>query len=492
MGDVFLAAVKGLEGFNKLVVIKRLRETLAEDGEMRMLFLAEGRLAARLNHPNVVQTNEVGEEQGSLYLSMEYLEGQPLSEINRKVGTKPLDPVLAARIVSDALAGLHYAHELRDYDGTPLHFVHRDVSPQNVFITYEGVTKVVDFGVAKVAWQVGSKTQNGVLKGKVAYMAPEQVSGTPDRRADIYSMGVLLWELIARRRLIANTSVAQALHRVMNDRPPRVSDVVLGVHPRLDDIIAKALEKDPADRFQTAQEMRDELDAYVAQSGRFVRQEDVAELLQSLFKNRRERVRRQVQTSMQAANETSSLTQLPGLSGRREAGASSVSRGGSSSGATASPLPGAHTLNRELGPAPPPYAHQRTFRYIAGGVVIALLGAVSLLAGMKTRRAEAPSTLASESVPKVAGEPSRAAPAPAPATVQVAAPKAEDTFETVATEPAPSKKSRRLPHWSPRAVVAAPGPSAPAGPNSALGTATPQSPEAAAQAPRKRKFRTEF
>src|SRR5262249_36904108 len=163
------AAIEGLDGFSKLIVVKKLREELAEDPRMRTLFLAEGRLAARMNHPNVVQTNEVGEEGRSLYLSLEYLEGQPLSAICSSLRDRPLEAAIAARIVSEALAGLQYAHELRDYDGKALGIVHRDVSPHNIFITYAGATKVLDFGVAKVAWQDTDRTQERVVKGKIGY-----------------------------------------------------------------------------------------------------------------------------------------------------------------------------------------------------------------------------------------------------------------------------------------------------------------------------------
>src|SRR5450432_657141 len=183
MGEVFLALLHGVQGVKKLVVIKRLLESINDDRAMRDLFLEEGRLAARLNHSNVVQTIEVGEEAGALYLSMEYLEGQPLNQVVRKLGTDRIDPHIAARIISDVLCGLHYAHELRDYDGRPLNIVHRDMSPHNIFITYDGEVKIVDFGIAKAASQA-SKTEVGVFKGKVAYMAPEQAtSDTTDRRA---------------------------------------------------------------------------------------------------------------------------------------------------------------------------------------------------------------------------------------------------------------------------------------------------------------------
>src|SRR5215472_7080887 len=175
MADVYLAVSRGPAGFNKLIVIKRLRPDLAADPSFRDMFLDEARLAARLNHPNVVSTFEVGEEGSSIYLAMEYLEGQPLNLVVREASKKhvSLPEELYARILADALMGLHYAHKLADYDGSPLRVVHRDVSPHNIFVTYDGQVKMLDFGIAK-AESKATQTEVGVLKGKVAYMAPEQ------------------------------------------------------------------------------------------------------------------------------------------------------------------------------------------------------------------------------------------------------------------------------------------------------------------------------
>jgi serine/threonine protein kinase len=303
MGEVFLAVLKGLPGSSKLVVLKRLRDVCADDPEMRDLFLVECRLAARLNHPNVVQTNEVGEERGALYFTMEYLEGEPLNRIVAKSGSAGLDRGMAARIVSDALAGLHHAQELCDYDGTPLQLVHRDISPHNIFITFDGVTKVLDFGVAKVAWTVHQRTQAGVVKGKIGYMAPEQLSGTVDRRTDIYSMGVVLWELIAKRKLMEPRDMAAMLHELVTMTAPRLSTVVRDVDPELDHIVARALEPKPENRFQSAKEMREALEDYLARSRHFVRSEDIAQLVDSLFGGKRQLIQQQVREFMATVDE---------------------------------------------------------------------------------------------------------------------------------------------------------------------------------------------
>jgi serine/threonine-protein kinase len=200
MATVFLSIASGPVGFNKLLVLKLLKDELESDGDFLTMFLNEARLAARLNHANVVQTYEVGVEQGRHFLAMDYLDGQPLHHLLRKVtrARMPLD--VHVRILADMLAGLHYAHTLTDFDGTPLHVVHRDISPQNVFVTYDGQVKLVDFGIAKAAGAV-SNTQSGVFKGKLTYVAPEQAGGdVVDARADIFSVGVMLWEAMSGRR----------------------------------------------------------------------------------------------------------------------------------------------------------------------------------------------------------------------------------------------------------------------------------------------------
>src|SRR5690349_9631966 len=191
MSNVFLAVASGPGGVNKLVVLKALLPDLSTEPYALAMFLDEARLAARLNHANVVQTYEVGTEGDRHVIVMEYLEGQPLSAVLRRAGSAGLPFTLPSylRVIVSMLEGLHYAHELTSYDGSPLMFVHRDVSPQNVFLTYDGQVKLLDFGIAKAATSQ-NHTAAGVIKGKLAYMAPEQmVASRIDRRADVYSVG---------------------------------------------------------------------------------------------------------------------------------------------------------------------------------------------------------------------------------------------------------------------------------------------------------------
>jgi serine/threonine-protein kinase len=314
MADVFLSVARGQMGFNKLAVVKRLRQALAEEPAFRNMFLDEARLAARLNHPNIVHTYEVGEQNGVYFIAMEYLEGQSLNKVLKEALRRKehIEHEICARIIIDALAGLGHAHELRDYDGRPLSIIHRDVSPHNIFVTYDGHSKLVDFGIAKAALS-STETEVGVLKGKVAYMSPEQaMGGRIDARSDLFAMGIVLWELLARQRLMTGESAANTLHKLMNEPIPRVSQVAQ-IDPNLDMIVAKALEKDPNLRFQSATEMRDALEQWLAMQPRNARQDDVGRKMQALFVNIREEVQRQIQKHMAAITAATNTQELQAL-----------------------------------------------------------------------------------------------------------------------------------------------------------------------------------
>lgn len=266
MGVVYLAQVQGPGGFKKTVVVKELKPELADDPKFRNMFLEEANLAARLNHRNVVQTNEVGQHGDRYYMAMDYLEGCSLHMARKRLkGDRKLPLAAQLRVVSEVLAGLHYAHELTDYDGTPMGVVHRDVGPQNVFLTYDGQVKLIDFGVAKVLNRE-QETQAGVIKGRVVYMAPEQVGGgSVDRRADIFSTGVLLREIVTGQRLWEGLGEIETLRKLITrDIPPFPEN--LDVPDELREICEKAMAPDREDRFKTAHEMRVRLEQYVARA----------------------------------------------------------------------------------------------------------------------------------------------------------------------------------------------------------------------------------
>ena len=264
MGVVYLAHAQGPGGFQKLVVLKQLKTELAEDPKFREMFLEEANLAARLNHRNIVQTNEVSQEGDRYFMAMDYLEGCSLHTAHRRLkGDQKLTVTMELRILAEVLAGLHYAHELNDYDGTPLGVVHRDVGPQNVYVTFDGQVKLLEFGVAKVLNRQ-QETQAGVLKGRVVYMAPEQITGGGvDRRADIFAAGVMLRELATGQRLWDGLSEIDTIKRLIERAIPPFPETV-HAPPELQAICEKAMAPDREDRFRTAHEMRVAIDKYVS------------------------------------------------------------------------------------------------------------------------------------------------------------------------------------------------------------------------------------
>lgn len=266
MAEVNLAVVQGKGGFRKLTVIKRLHRHLAVEPGFIDMFLDEARLAARLNHPHCVQTYEVGEVEDNHFLAMEYLDGQGLERLLRMSGQQemPMPSEVSARIISDALDGLAYAHELADFDGSALGVVHRDVSPQNIFITYNGVVKLLDFGIAKAATHI-VETKTGVIKGKYAYIAPEQALGqSVDQRSDLWSMGVVLWEVLTGRRLFKSVNELATLHETLQGEIKLPSAFCRDLPTDLDTICMRALQRDPEERYQSAQEMREDLERYLS------------------------------------------------------------------------------------------------------------------------------------------------------------------------------------------------------------------------------------
>jgi serine/threonine-protein kinase len=268
MGNVYLAALQGPGGFNKLVALKELKPDLAEEETYVSMFMEEARLAARLVHPNIVQTNEVGSEGKRHFMAMEFLDGRPLHRVGRRLtemGRISIGSHL--RILCDALRGLQYAHDLCDFDGQPLGIVHRDVSPLNVFVTFDGQVKVLDFGIAKTV-DSALHTATGVLKGRVAYMAPEQAWGNKiDRRADVYSMGVMIWEAAAGRRLWPKMSEVEILAHGLREGPPALRTVRHDAPPELEAICARAMAKEATDRYPSADALLRDLEDHIARRG---------------------------------------------------------------------------------------------------------------------------------------------------------------------------------------------------------------------------------
>jgi len=263
MATVYLARLAGVGGFQRFVAIKRLHPHLAGEEEFIEMFLDEARLAAGIHHPHVVPILEVGQNDNGYYLVMEYIEGDTLARIVARAlsAGQSVPRSILLRIVLDALAGLHAAHELTDAHGQSVSLIHRDCSPQNVLVGVDGCTRLTDFGVARASSRIAS-TRTDRVKGKLAYMSPEQARGDGDidRRSDLFAMGVILWEVLAGRRLFKAETESKTMRRIMIEPIPRLSSILSDLHPAIDDVCAHALERDPDRRYQTASEMADGLE----------------------------------------------------------------------------------------------------------------------------------------------------------------------------------------------------------------------------------------
>ena len=318
MADVYLAVADGPEGFRKLCVLKLLKERMAQDEDYRAMFLDEARLAARLNHPNVVQTFEVGETHGRLMIAMEYIEGQPVTRVRRRLQPEQFPLTATISVLCDVLDALEYAHQLTDFDGSLLGIVHRDVSPHNIILGYDGRVKLVDFGIAKSSAAM-QETQAGVLKGKVGYMAPEQASMRDvDGRADVFSVGVILWEAIAGRRLTEGVQARDVLLRRIEGTDPRIIDIVPNVDSRLAWICDKAMAPHPDDRFTSAAVLQAELESWMKEHGEPSRKE-LSRTMREAFSVEREQLRTLVEQRMADSSNMSGMRQSLGTSSSNRA-----------------------------------------------------------------------------------------------------------------------------------------------------------------------------
>jgi serine/threonine protein kinase len=285
MASVFLGVKEGPNGFAKRLAIKRVHQHLAADSEFVTMFLDEALIASSIHHPNVCEVLDSGEVDGTHFLAMEYLMGEPLRAIQRALADVelPRRQIIAARIIADACEGLHAAHELRDRTGSPMMVVHRDVSPQNVMVTYDGCVKVMDFGIATARNRL-HHTNTGVVKGKFAYMAPEQLRGHEvDRRADVWSLGVLLCETISVKRMFGRKNDSETILAVLNGPLPHLSIAAPGASDELGRIVANALRRDPTKRYATAAEMSRDLRTYLASSKELMDQVELARWMKEVF-----------------------------------------------------------------------------------------------------------------------------------------------------------------------------------------------------------------
>ena len=297
MARVYLARAEGTPGFQKLVALKRIHPHLAEEKDYVEMFLDEARIASRITHPNVCSVFDFGEAKGEHFIAMEYLVGESLSRVHRRVVANAdergsgLLPARMARIIAQACEGLHAAHELQDADGESLHVVHRDVSAENLFVTYDGATQVVDFGIAHARQRV-HHTEAGHIKGTFPYMAPEQMTAAVvDRRVDVWALGAVLWELLTLRRLFLRDTDVNTMYAVLSGEIHPPSDFRSDVPQELDEIVLKALQRNPDERWQNAREMGKALRRFLSNQEELVGPAELADWMAELFPNGESRKR---------------------------------------------------------------------------------------------------------------------------------------------------------------------------------------------------------
>lgn len=291
---------------DRLVAIKVMLPELAEDPAFVRMFRDEVTLIEAIDHPNVVEVYDVGVHHDSMYMVMEWVEGESLYSLIAEAGKRaPIPAEIAVRIIADAAAGLHAAHELRSAEGNLLGVVHRDVSPQNILIGTDGRVKLVDFGVAKALGRMSESTRAGQLKGKFGYMAPEQVrGGEVDRRADVFALGIVLFELTTNQRLFRGETEIDTLKRVVGGAIPAPSSVTPGYSPDLERIVLRALQRDVKARFQTAAEFEAALRGHLREQRIVVPRSGIARLLKKVMATRIEQRRRAVRKALHALDST--------------------------------------------------------------------------------------------------------------------------------------------------------------------------------------------
>ncbi|MGC9044157.1 MAG: serine/threonine protein kinase, partial [Myxococcota bacterium] len=288
MAEIFLAKQVGIEGFQKLIVIKRILPHLSSDKEFVNMFLDEARMAAQLNHPNIVQIYDLGVIEGSYFIAMEYIDGVDISSILKKGREKKnfLRLGWILKIISQVCEGLYYAHTLKDSNGIPLGLIHRDITPENLLVSFAGSVKITDFGIARARGR-STSTTSGTLKGKFPYMSYEMVKGMEiDARSDIFSLGIVMWEMLTYRRLFKRDTEVASINAILNEEIPSPKKYFKNLPDGVEKIVMKALERDRDKRFQTAREMGNAIEDFISQKRVTVRISDLSDYLTELFPDR--------------------------------------------------------------------------------------------------------------------------------------------------------------------------------------------------------------
>jgi serine/threonine protein kinase len=523
MAEVFKAKVlSDVEGFERLVAVKRILPSIAEDQEFITMFKDEAKISAQLTHANIAQIFELGKVGDAHYIAMEFIHGKDLRAIfdrARKRGETVPVP-MACYVMMKVCEGLDYAHNKKDAAGRDLNLVHRDVSPQNILISYDGDVKIIDFGVAKAAGKAG-KTQAGILKGKFGYMSPEQVRGLPlDRRSDIFSVGIVLYELLTGERLFYGESDFSTLEKVRNVEIMPPSTYNRRIPEELEQIVLKALAKDVDDRYQTAMDLHDDLQSFTYTSGNFFARKDLSAYMRKAFadeiakESAREEEYRRMEQSGQLRSGGSGLDQFADLepidsahpSGHqppaRAAKVSALPTTASSHqkktllGMPAAvppppPPPPRHSMPGEVPPPPPPPPPRHTVpeppppvtasprpvaQYASSGPALDMDWDEEELSTQIYDKPEAMQAALQAGLPSVQGE----ALAPAPGSGAPAAPIAQASRMPMAMAPAPAMPMMPVPTPAP-APAAAPAPAPAAVP--ALAPVAPRFPTAPVASP---------
>jgi eukaryotic-like serine/threonine-protein kinase len=471
MAMVWAARMKGTRGFQKIVAVKTMLPKLSEDIAFEQMFLDEASLASQVRHPHVVEILDLGEQDGVLYLVMEWIDGTPLNQLMRAAKTSGGIPLpVGVRIVMQACAGLQAAHELRDEKGQLVGLVHRDISPQNVLVTFDGVTKVVDFGVAKATAVGGGATAAGQIKGKIAYMAPEQIKGaTIDRRVDVFAMGVVLYALTTGKHPFRKESEAGTMYRICSPEPamsPR--KLVPGYPAALERVVMQSLAKDPAKRYPTANDLLRALDQSLPQSMRVSTDEGVAAFVRGLIGDKQEERRNQLQLAIETAEQRAQSRRLslrevldsnpppPPIGSVTPSGASGISRTPQSSN-DAGPVSTTHPtlssvhasalVSETWAQAAP--RKSRTMLVIGALAVAAavVVGAVLMLGGASAKDTAAAAPPAAPASPTEAIAQKAAEPEPKPE--QEPEPAAAPDPQPETKEPVAQTKARPARGWKP-------------------------------------------
>ncbi|MEO8841929.1 MAG: serine/threonine-protein kinase [Kofleriaceae bacterium] len=315
MGEIFLARLEGAAGFEKLYVVKRILPHLADDARFRSMLISEAQIAAKMAHGNICQVYELGETQGQLYIVMEYLEGVTLLPLLRRASKTQthLEFAFVAAVVQQTCDALHYAHELKDRDAESLALVHRDVTPSNIFLTESGVAKVLDFGIAKARGATSTKTEDGAVKGKYAYMAPEQLrGGSIDRRVDLFALGVVVYEMLALRRLFQRKTDYLTFRAVMEQPIPDIRRYRPDIPDALANVLVRALDRDPGQRFDTARQLGSAmLDALSVAGLRPWSQGDIGDMVKASFAAQIGKRSQQVASAVRRTDGAASRVTMP-------------------------------------------------------------------------------------------------------------------------------------------------------------------------------------